>query len=306
MRNLSVCLLSMCLLWACARERLAVSPAPGAAANVTLRYLGVAGWEISAAGHSVLVDPYFSRPDLDTGAPLQPDPVAIAERAPARADLVLISHSHADHALDAAAVAAHTGATLLGSLSTSHLAQAAGLPADRIVPVQGGEDYAFDGFSVRVFPSLHSALDHKHTYGASSSIAADATLPMRFEDYVEGGTLAFLVRIGGARVLVLGTANFIERELEGVQADVAIVATGLRTEIHDYSCRIVELLGHPPLVLANHFDDWRAPFRVLSRGELAADTRADLDRFEAEVRACSPNTRVIVPTHGVAYTYPLR
>jgi L-ascorbate metabolism protein UlaG (beta-lactamase superfamily) len=275
-------------------------PVPSGA--VTLRYLGVAGWEISGSGHTVLIDPYFSRPSFADGVPVQPDLAAITARSPRRADLILIGHSHVDHALDAAAVAQHTGAMVLGTESTAHLARASGLADDRIIPVKGGEDYAFDGFSVRVFQSLHSALDHKHTFGASSTIPADVALPMRFEDYAEGGTLAFLVRLGGARILVLGTANFIESELTGVEADVAIVATGLRAEIHDYTCRLLALTGKPPLVLANHFDDWRAPFQVRTRAQLDPDTRADLDRFEAEVSACAPGTRLVVPTHGELYS----
>ncbi len=38
----------------------------------------------------------------------------------------------------------------------------AGLADDQLVPVKGGEDYAFGAVSVRVVPGLHSALDSKH------------------------------------------------------------------------------------------------------------------------------------------------
>jgi len=75
----------------------------------------------------------------------------------------LVAHSHVDHVLDAPAVATMTGAELIGAVTTMRFAIAAGLPRDRIVPVQGGEDYAFAGLSVRVIPALHSALDDKHT-----------------------------------------------------------------------------------------------------------------------------------------------
>jgi L-ascorbate metabolism protein UlaG (beta-lactamase superfamily) len=292
-------LLACTLLLACGTP----PPLPAAPRSpaVSLRYLGVAGWELGDGAHTVLVDPYFSRPSFAGDAPLEPDLAAIAARAPRRADLILVGHSHVDHLLDVPAVAQHTGAMVLGTESTSHVARASGLPSERIVPVKGGEDYAFEGFSVRVLPSLHSALDHKHTFGGSTHIPASVVLPLRSHDYAEGGTLAYLVRLGGLRILVLSTANFIERELTGLDPDVAIVATGLREEVHDYTCRLMRALGEPPLVLANHFDDWRAPFEVRTREQLDASTRQDLDRFEAEVRACSPNTRVVVPTHHVAY-----
>jgi len=273
------------LLAACA------SPAPGARTAVTLTHLGVAGWLLSDGTRSVLVDPHLSRPALGDGVPALPDEQAIARLAPARADLILVGHSHVDHALDAPAIALRTGAQVLGSLSTANLARASGVPAAQIIPVQGGEDYAFDGFSVRVIPALHGALDDKHTCGAGEFIARDVVLPMPMQGYGEGGTFHYLVRLGGHEVLFIGSANFIERELQGLRPDVAVVATGLRDEIHDYTRRLMGALGAPPLVLANHFDDWRAPLGTpLSAGRLA-----DLQAFAREVRACAPATRVLVP-----------
>lgn len=265
-----------------------VSPSRSVARSpIALTYLGVAGWQLEAGATTVLVDPYFSRPaDLD--GPLVPDEKAIAARAPARAELVMVGHSHVDHVLDAPAVALRTGAQVMGSASTARLARASGVPEDRIVPIKGGEDYAFTGFSVRVVPSLHSALDDKHVMGGE--VAATPTLPLRFDEYAEGGTFAYLVRIAGHEVLFLGTANFIEREVEGLRPDVAVIATGLREEVHDYTCRLMRALGEPRLVYANHFDDWRGP-------AVDAPPDEDMRAFVAEVRACSPETTVVVPRH---------
>ncbi|MBL9100747.1 MAG: MBL fold metallo-hydrolase [Myxococcales bacterium] len=261
--------------------------APSTRSPITMTYLGVAGWQLDAGEATILVDPYYSRPaDLD--GPIAPDPAAIAARAPKRADLVLVGHSHVDHVLDAPAVALRTGAQVLGSASTARLARASGLADDRIVPIKGGEDYAWPGFSVRVVPSLHSALDDKHVLGGV--VAEAPALPLRFADYAEGGTFAYLVRVAGHEVLFLGTANFIEREVEGLRPDVAVIATGLRGEIHDYTCRLMRALGRPPLVYANHFDDWRGP-------PVDAAPDADMQAFVAEVRRCSPDTRVVVPRH---------
>jgi L-ascorbate metabolism protein UlaG (beta-lactamase superfamily) len=277
------------VLGACSRgPRPATPPGPPPAGQpIALTYLGVAGWQLDAGSTTLLVDPYFSRPDLD--APLVPDAAAIAARAPKRADLILIGHSHVDHLLDAPAVALATGAEILGSESTARVARASGVPAERIITAKGGEDFAMDGYSVRVIPSLHSALGGKHVFGRA--IADPVTLPMRFADYEEGGTFVYLVRIAGHEVLITSTANFIERELDGLRPDVAIVAPGLRQEIHDYTCRLLRTLGHPPVVLVTHFDDWR------SQPPAAPVITDDVRAFVAEVRACSPATRVVVPTH---------
>ena len=269
----------------------ATPPAPVPAAPrqpIALTYLGVAGWQLDAGGITVLADPYFSRPpDLD--APLVPDAAAIAAHAPQRADLIVVGHSHVDHLLDTPAVAQATGAQIMGSVSTARVARASGVPDDHIITISGGEDFAFDGYSVRVMKSLHSALGEKHVAGGTE-IVPDPKLPMRFADYAEGGAYAYLVRVAGHEVLFLSTANFIERELDGLRPDIAIIATGLRQEIHDYTCRLMRALGNPPLVYANHFDDWRsAPVDVPPDEDMVA--------FVAEVARCSPNTRVIVPKH---------
>jgi L-ascorbate metabolism protein UlaG (beta-lactamase superfamily) len=273
-------------LAACAAHappRGAASPV-AARAPLALTYLGVAGWQIECAGKTILVDPYFSRPDLD--GPIASDPQAVAAHAPKHADLIVIGHSHVDHLLDAPAVALATGAEILGSDSTARVALAAGVPADHVIPVKGGEDYAFDGFSVRVIPSLHSALGDKHVFGQPITVVP----PVRFEDYAEGGTFDYLVRVGGHEILVSSTANFIERELEGLHPDVAIIAPGLRQEIHDYTCRLMHVLGDPPVVYATHFDNWRGP-------PVDEPPDADTQAFVEEVRACAPATRVAIPRH---------
>lgn len=262
----------------------ASSPSAAARSPLALTYLGVAGWQIESAGTTILVDPYLSRPKLD--GPIASDPQAVAAHAPKRADLIVIGHSHPDHLLDAPAVALATGAQILGSDSTARVALAAGVPADHVIPVKGGEDYAFDGFSVRVIPSLHSALGGKHVMGAPITVVP----PVRFEDYEEGGTFDYLVRVGGHEIFVSTTANFIERELVGLHPDVAIIAPGLRHEIHDYTCRLMTLLGKPPVVYATHFDNWRGP-------PVDEPPDADTQAFVEEVRACSPATRVVIPRH---------
>ncbi len=266
---------------ACTSPKLATPASPP---PLALTYLGVAGWQIESAGRTILVDPYFSRPDLD--GPIASDPTAVAAHAPKRADLIVVGHSHADHLLDAPAVALVTGAQIMGSDSTARVALAEGVPADHVIPVQGGEDYAFAGFSVRVIPSLHSALGDKHVMGQPITVVP----PVRFADYEEGGTFDYLVRVGGHAIFVSSTANFIEREVTGLRPDVAIVATGLRDQIHDYTCRLLTALGKPPLVYATHFDHWRGP-------PVDEPPDADLDAFAAEVQACAPGTRVVIPRH---------
>ncbi len=260
---------------------------------VSLTYLGVAGWRLDAAGkHTLLVDPFFTRVRAtDESTPLTPDAAAIARFAPAHADVILVGHSHYDHLMDAPEIAKRTGAIVVGTESTANVARAAGIPAEQVLVVKGGDTIDVEPFAIRVKHSLHSL-----TGAPNVSIPRRVTLPMSASGYGEGGTLQYVVRVDGRTVLFVGTANFIEGELSGERPDVVVLATGLRSKIPDYTCRVLTAVGRPRMVLANHFDDFGAPLAPHSPlGD--ADTRADLDAFEKEVHACAPETRVIVPSH---------
>lgn len=196
-----------------------------------------------------------------------------------------------DHLLDAPSVALRTGAHLIGSVATARVARASGVTGAQLTTVKGGEDYELDGFSLRVIPSLHSAIGDDGLFREPPP--APLKLPMTEAGYVEGGTFAYLIRLAGREIVVLDTANFVERELVGLRPEIAIIAPGFREKIHDYTCRLLHVLGDPPIVLATHFDDVRG-------AAVDAPPSEDLAKFIAEVRACSPRTRLIIPRHFVA------
>ena len=229
----------------------------------------MAGWTISDGTHTLVVDPYFSRTGIRENAHV--DETAVRARVPPRADLILIGHDHWDHSVDARRVAELTGAPLLGGLGLVRRLRDQGFPSERLVGVRGGEDFEFSSYSVRVIPSLHS-----------------------FTGLARGGdvdTFAFLIRMNGHEVLVFDTANFIERELQGLHPDIVIVATPLREKVHRYTCRLLQTLGSPARVLPTHFDDFAVPPETPLNQEHAAD----LTLFVEEVRSCSSGSTVTIP-----------
>lgn len=278
-------------------------PPPAGREALRLTYLGNAGWEITDGTTVVLVDPFLSQfarwepgavatgPDPD--APYLPDSARI-DRHVRRADYILVTHGHSDHALDAGYIATRTGATILGHETTANLARAYRVPEQQLITVVGGEDYEFDTFSVRVIPSIHSALDDKRYFSNGRGIAGTAprglTAPLRRRDYQEGGSFAYLVRMAGYEVLVMGSMNFIEREMEGLRPDVALVgANSQRLEVHDFAGRLLRALGHPPLVIPTHADAYGNP-------NPPAAALADRERFRQEVLTASPGSRYLFPT----------
>jgi len=280
------------------------SPDPLKAGEVRLTYLGNAGWEITDGRTVVLVDPFLTQFARWTGAPdgadgpapdaPYPADTALINRHVTRADFILVTHGHPDHALDAGYISRKTGATIIGHETAANLARAYGVTDSALITVIGGEDYEFGDFSLRVIPNIHSALDRKHYYNNTRGIVGTAPrglrAPLRRRDYVEGGNLAYLLRIAGHEILIMGSMNYIEREMEGLRPDIALVgANSQRLEIHDFTGRLMRALGHPALVIPTHADGYGNPTP-------SAAALADRARFRQEVAAASPSSRYLFPT----------
>lgn len=173
-----------------------------------------------------------------------------------------------------------------------NVARAGGVPAEQLITVRGGEDYAFGVLSLKVVPSLHSTTNNKQ-YFSSAAIPRDVEAPLRTRDYVEGGTLAYLIRLAGHQILALCSMNYIEREVAALRPDVALIpAARPRLEIHDFTGRLLRALGRPSLVIATHWDSQPRPY-----GTPQDEALRQAESFVGEVKAVSPRTGVIVPRH---------
>lgn len=302
---------------------------PPAATDVTLTYWGTAGWEITDGQVVILVDPYLSRlriertppvpdargdlrPIFGVNDPLRSDTAAIDAHL-GRADFILVHHSHYDHLLDVPYIARKTGATVLGTESTINLLRASGVPESQLLTVRGGADYEFSSsvtkplcpacsptrrFSIRVIPSIHSALRQKHYYD-SRTIPPDVHVPLLHRDYAEGGSLGYLIRLNGREILTFGGMNYIEREIEGLRPDVVIAGAAVsRHQIYDYAGRLMRALGNPPLVLPTHWDNFEVPFAdPRAMRNLPGPGDDNMSLFVDEIRAVSPKTQVTVPKY---------
>jgi len=277
-----------------------------------MTHLGAAGWQFTDGNTIILLDPFPSRIRYkgkafgSTDAPSYPgdnrpiygldDPVysdvAEIDRRITGAHYILISHSHFNHCMDMPYIARKYGAKVIGSGSTANVARAYGVPDDLIYAVHGGEDYQFPELSVRVIPSLHSPLADRH-YFDSDTIPASVKAPMRLGEFAEGGTFAYLLRFNARQILMFGSMNFIEREVEGLRPDAVLVAAGrARLNLYDYTGRLLRALGHPKLVVATHWDVQAAPY-----GAPQDDALAQAETLVDEVKRVSPGARVVVPRH---------
>ena len=188
-----------------------------------------------------------------------------------------------------------TGAKVIGTETTVSILRAYDIPDDQLYAVRGGEDYQCDECSVRIIPSIHSALGEKH-YFNSTRYTRDTELdaPLRIDQFVEGGSLMCLARFDSHTVLTMGSMNYLEREVEGLEPDILLAGVnGSRYGIYTYSERLLAATNNPPIIIPTHWDDFRLPYSFSQ----ADAVRNNIAPFIEEIAAISPESRVLVPVH---------
>ena len=272
-----------------------------------MKYLGAAGWEISDGNVVVLVDPYISRLKLGGGGHPDDDrpnfrrsdvaqsDTTLIDEIVTRADFILVHHGHFDHLGDVPYIANKTGAKVIGTETAISILRAYGVPDDQLYAVGGGEDYQFEDFSVRVIPSIHSALGEKHYFDSRRfDRTSGLEAPLRFDQFIEGGSLMFLARFAHHDVLTMGSMNFVERELEGIHPDILLAGVnGSRLGLYKYDERLLTVTGKPAIVIPTHWDNFRLPYGFSQDAAVARN----IAPFISAVAEISPDSRVIAPVH---------
>lgn len=277
--------------------------------QLNLKYLGCAGWELSNDNVNVLIDPYISRLKLGEGPSVSEEDnrksftpsdyfesdTVLINKIIGTVDFILVHHSHFDHLSDVPYIAKKTGAKVVATETSCNILRAYGIPEQQLIAVKGGEDYQFDHFSVRILPTLHSPLNDKHyfdsrVYTRENKLKA----PLRINEFVEGGSIMFLVRMDSHQVLTMGSMNFIEREVQGLNPDIILVGANLsRLEIYKYTERLLYLTNFPKTVIPTHWDNYRVPYGFSQQSSI----ETKLNPFKAEVSKASPKSKFIIPIH---------
>jgi L-ascorbate metabolism protein UlaG (beta-lactamase superfamily) len=125
-----------------------------------------------------------------------------------KADQILIGPGHWDHLADVPIIAKKTGAMVIGSETYGHVLRAAGVPEKQIVQVKGGESMQFDGYTIEVFPGLHSLGPIKKYAVPGHLYSVPAAAPTKVGELPEGDSLIYLITIGGKyRIFAQSTAK---------------------------------------------------------------------------------------------------
>jgi len=273
----------------------------GAGAAMRLQWLGTAGFVIEAAGATLLVDPFLTRPSIPRllVRPVVPDDLAIARHVPRKVDAILCGHSHFDHAADAPRIARMTGAKLVGSASTCAWGLAEGLPEDRLVRVgPRGATTRFGDVEVRFVPSKHGRIVFGRVPFPGEVHGLPRT-PAPMWRYRMGGAYGILIKAPGVTVYHNGSADLVDAELEGERADVLIAGLAGRKGTERYVPRLLRALD-PKLVIPTHHDAFFAP---MERG-LFLLPGIDVEGFVSEVHARSEQATVITPEYDEPICVP--
>lgn len=269
-----------------------ITTQPIPASAITMTYLGTAGFVLSSAERTLVLDPFITRPNLVDSLTkrLHSNPSLVRQVIP-HADDVLIGHAHYDHILDAPVLCKQTGARLIGSRATCNVGRAAGLPESQLVETQGRENIACGSWTVRGLPSRHG----KAVLGRipfAGDMPTPPAWPARMHELKHGLVLNWWVDTGHLKIVHIDSADFIPQELHGMQADVVCLCAIGRHYRPNYVKEVVQLLK-PKWIVPCHWDTMITPFD--SEPELLP--MVDLQGMIDEIRAEGVEA-VIMPMRG--------
>ncbi|MDD5169063.1 MAG: MBL fold metallo-hydrolase [Syntrophales bacterium] len=261
---------------------------------VKMRWLGTAGVELNHDGQILLVDPYLSRPGRREVffKPLIPKRDIILRYLAGVEDkirAIIVAHTHFDHALDIPELARNLDVPVFGSSSLDTLLSISGLPG-RVTKCRPHERISLDGaMTLTMIPSAHGLILSRLLL-MEGEIDSAWKPPLRTRQYRLGAMFAPKIEMDGLTFLHVGSAGFLERELETHRCDVLFLCVAQWKKWPAYPERIIEIT-RPSCVIPIHYDDFSLP--LMPGGKCRVMQSADLEGFCHRIRMCGKGIDVL-------------
>ncbi len=225
---------------------------------VKIRWFGHSGFSIhDPSGKTVLIDPWFQG---NPTAPSGPEGVP-------KAEFLLLTHDHFDHAADAVLLARQTGALVVGIFELAGDLKARGVPESQLLHGGNGMNVGgtvlLDGFSFTMTEARHSC-------ALGVPVGYVIQTPSGLTIYHSGDTGIF------AGMALIGELHSI---------DVAMLPIGSVFTMDFRQAAKAASLLRAKTVIPMHY----GTFPILE---------PSADRFVAEMKKTAPATRVIVLSPG--------
>lgn len=233
---------------------------------VSVTWLGTAGILVSDGRTGILIDPYVSRFSMGKvffGSKLKPDMGKIQQTVDRlgkkNISLIVVSHTHFDHAADAPYFAGITGAPVAGTESTLNVCRGAGLPEEQMKLVAHGQTMKMGAFTIRFIESKHGpALFGRVPY--PGTIDAPLAQPARASAYRLGGVFAIVISHPSGTLVHHGSAGFAPNMYDGISADTIFLGIAGRGDTEEYLAETALKLKVRSLVPV-HFDNFFKPLK---------------------------------------------
>lgn len=215
--------------------------------GIKLRWLNTAGFEIVLPGGAhLLVDPWL---DSATLYPLSLDEIE-------RADYILLSHVHFDHAQDVGAVLAKfpKAKLFVGDLSVDPLCTEQHISLTNIYRVRSGEEYIFDDVKINVFAGRHTE-NAKGEYRPKVFDDDSSSLKSLTGWYGSMELQNYLITAAdGTRVLIWAGQTTADQKyrLAGLKPDIACMHLSPKQDPYDFA-DLVKTIG-AQVVIPHHYD----------------------------------------------------
>jgi L-ascorbate metabolism protein UlaG (beta-lactamase superfamily) len=244
--------------------------------SVEIHFLGHASFRFTAPGGEVI---YFD-PWLDDN-PM----CSLGVEDVQHADVVCVSHGHADHLGDAIEIVQNTGATLIGSPEVAGYADMHGIGFDiDSVPLNIGGTAKLGSVTYTMVRADHSTGMHGQAYKDKSLYAEPDGSVCGFVMSFDSGPIIYNTADTG----VFGDMALISQLYA---PDLVIMPIGGKYTMGVKEASMAAALTRPRAVIPCHYDTF-------------PNQAADVDDFRRRVADLTPRTTIIAPNPGETVVYP--